>query len=151
MLGVGVRVRLRVGGHHPGLGLRAARRLVGNRRRGRPAVLPGHRPGSSILLGYDDSLDAFGVHGIGGIVGALLTGAYVYGPLTADKDHPNGIYIGGLEQLGHQAVAVAATIMYTAVATLVILVVVGLALGLRVNTEEEREGLDIALHGESLG
>ncbi len=103
------------------------------------------------LLGYDDSLDAFGVHGVGGIVGALLTGVYAYGPLTADKDHPNGIYIGGLEQLGHQAVAVAATITYTAVATLLILLVVSLTLGLRVTEEEEREGLDIALHGESLG
>jgi Amt family ammonium transporter len=103
------------------------------------------------LLGYDDSLDAFGVHGIGGIVGALLTGVFAYGPLTADKDHPNGIYIGGLEQLGHQAVAVAATLTYTAVMTLVILLGVGLVFGLRVTQEEEREGLDIALHGERLG
>jgi Amt family ammonium transporter len=103
------------------------------------------------LLGYDDSLDAFGVHGIGGIIGALLTGVFAYGPLTADKDHPDGIYIGGLEQLGHQAVAVGATITYTAVVTLLILLVVGVLFGLRVTEEEEREGLDIALHGERLG
>ena len=103
------------------------------------------------LLGYDDSLDAFGVHGIGGIVGALLTGVFAYGPLTADKDHPNGIYIGGLEQLGHQAVAVAATTVYTAVVTALILLVVWIVFGLRVTQEEEREGLDIALHGERLG
>ena len=103
------------------------------------------------LLGYDDSLDAFGVHGIGGIVGALLTGVFAYGPLTADKDHPNGVYIGGLEQLGHQVVAVGATITYTAVVTLLILLVVGATLGLRVTKDQEREGLDISLHGEQLG
>ena len=103
------------------------------------------------LLGYDDSLDAFGVHGIGGIIGALLTGVFAFGPLTADKDHPNGIYIGGWEQVQHQAIGVGATIVYTAVATLVILLVVGLIFGLRVTAEEEREGLDIALHGERLG
>jgi Amt family ammonium transporter len=103
------------------------------------------------LLGYDDSLDAFGVHGIGGIIGALLTGVFAFGPLTADKDHPNGIYIGGWEQLGHQAVGVSATVIYTAVATLVILVIVGIVFGLRVKPDEEVEGLDIALHGERLG
>ena len=102
------------------------------------------------LLGYDDSLDAFGVHGIGGIIGALLTGVFAFGPLTADKDHPNGIYIGGWEQVQHQAVGVGATIAYTAVATLIILLVVGLVFGLRVTQDEEREGLDTALHGERL-
>ena len=103
------------------------------------------------LLGYDDSLDAFGVHGIGGIIGALLTGWFAYGPLTADKDHPNGITIGGWEQVGHQAIGVTATITYTAVMTLIILLVVGLVFGLRVTQEEEREGLDVVLHGERLG
>ena len=103
------------------------------------------------LFGYDDSLDAFGVHGVGGIVGALLTGWFAYGPLTADKDHPDGVYIGGLEQLQHQAVAVGATITYTAVGTLIILLLVGLVFGLRVTQEEEREGLDVVLHGERLG
>ena len=52
------------------------------------------------LLGYDDSLDAFGVHGIGGIVGALLTGVYAYGPLTADKDHPTAFISAGWSSLG---------------------------------------------------
>ena len=103
------------------------------------------------LLGYDDSLDAFGVHGVGGIIGALLTGVFAFGALSADKDHPNGIYIGGWEQVQHQAVGVAATLVYTAVATLVILGVVGMLFGLRVEPEEEAEGLDIALHGERLG
>ena len=103
------------------------------------------------LLGYDDSLDAFGVHGIGGIIGALLTGWFAYGPLTADKDHPLGITIGGWDQLQNQAIAVAATITYTAVMTLIILLVVGVVLGLRVTEDEEREGLDVVLHGERLG
>ena len=73
------------------------------------------------LLGYDDSLDAFGVHGIGGIIGALLTGVFAYGPLSADKDHPLGVYIGGLAQLKIQAIAVVATLTYTAVMSLLIL------------------------------
>ena len=103
------------------------------------------------LLGSDDSLDAFGVHGVGGIIGALLTGVFAFGALTADKDHPDGVYIGGWEQVQHQAVGVGATLVYTAVATLVILGVVGMLFGLRVEPEEEAEGLDIALHGERLG
>ena len=103
------------------------------------------------MLGYDDSLDAFGVHGIGGIIGALLTGVFAYGPLTADKDHPLGAYIGGLAQLKIQAIAVAATLTYTAIATLIILMIVSVIFGLRVTQEEEREGLDVVLHGEQLG
>jgi ammonium transporter, Amt family len=102
-------------------------------------------------LGYDDSLDAFGVHGVGGIVGALLTGLFAYGPLSADKDHPLGVYIGGLAQLKLQAIAVAATLTYTAVATLIILLIVSGIFGLRVAREEEREGLDVVLHGEQIG
>jgi Amt family ammonium transporter len=103
------------------------------------------------LLGYDDSLDAFGVHGVGGIVGALLTGVLAFGPLSADATHPDGVIFGGLEQLKIQAIAVGATAGYTAVATLVILLVVGALFGLRVTQEEEREGLDVVLHGERLG
>ena len=103
------------------------------------------------LLGYDDSLDAFGVHGIGGMIGALLTGVFAYGPLSADATHADGIYIGGLAQLKIQAIAVCATTAYTAVGTLVILLVVGATIGLRVTQEEEREGLDVVLHGERLG
>ena len=103
------------------------------------------------MLGYDDSLDAFGVHGIGGIVGALLTGVLAYGPLTADKDHPLGVTIGGLAQLKIQAIAVAATFTYTAIVSLIILLIVSVVFGLRVTQEEEREGLDVVLHGEQLG
>jgi ammonium transporter, Amt family len=103
------------------------------------------------MLGYDDSLDAFGVHGVGGIIGALLTGVFAFGPFTADKDHPDGIYIGGMAQLGHQAVAILATLIWSGVVTFIILKVVDAVVGLRVTEEEEREGLDVVLHGERLG
>jgi len=88
-------------------------------------------------LKYDDSLDAFGVHGVGGIIGALLTGVF------AVKD------IGGADgSLAIQAMGVAVTLVYSGVVTAVILKVVDLVIGLRVNEEEEREGLDVVLHGE---
>jgi Amt family ammonium transporter len=102
------------------------------------------------MLGYDDSLDAFGVHGIGGIVGALLTGVFAYGPLTATTDHPEGVTIGGLDQLKLQAIAVAATLVYSGIMTLILLKIVDVIMGLRVGAEEEREGLDIVLHGEQV-
>jgi len=103
------------------------------------------------LLGYDDSLDAFGVHGIGGIIGALLTGVFAYGPLSATTDKPDGVYVAGTALLTAQVYAVAATIAYSAVATFVLLKVVDVIVGLRVSVDEEREGLDVVLHGEQLG
>jgi len=102
-------------------------------------------------LGYDDSLDAFGVHGIGGIIGALLTGVFAYGPLSATTDKPNGVYIGGTELFIVQCKAVAATIVFSAVASFILLKIVDVVIGLRVNEDEEREGLDVVLHGERLG
>ena len=102
-------------------------------------------------LGYDDSLDAFGVHGIGGIIGALLTGVFAYGPLSATTDKPGGVYIGGLDLFIVQCKAVGATIVFTAVASFILLKIVDVVIGLRVNEEEEREGLDVVLHGERLG
>lgn len=88
-------------------------------------------------LGYDDSLDAFGVHGVGGIVGALLTGVF------AVKD------IGGVDgSLLTQAIGVGATVVYCGVVTFVLLKLIDLVMGLRVSEEEEREGLDVVLHGE---
>jgi Amt family ammonium transporter len=101
------------------------------------------------MLGYDDSLDAFGVHGIGGIIGALLTGVFSYGPLSATDASPDGSP-GGMAQFILQCEGVASTIVYSGVMTLVILMVVKVILGLRVNEEEEREGLDIVLHGEQV-
>ena len=103
------------------------------------------------LLGYDDSLDAFGVHGIGGIIGAMLTGVFAYGPLSATTDKPEGVYIAGTALLTSQAIAVGATIAYSAVATFILLKVVDVVVGLRVSVDEEREGLDVVLHGEQLG
>ncbi len=103
------------------------------------------------LLGYDDSLDAFGVHGIGGIIGAMLTGVFAYGPLSATTDKPEGIYTAGTALLTSQAIAVGATIAYSAVATFILLKVIDVVVGLRVSADEEREGLDVVLHGEQLG
>ena len=101
------------------------------------------------MLGYDDSLDAFGVHGIGGIVGALLTGVFSYGPLSATDASPDGSP-GGLAQLKLQAIGVLSTIVYRGVMTLILLMVTKALVGLRVGQEEEREGLDIILHGEQI-
>jgi Amt family ammonium transporter len=92
------------------------------------------------MLGYDDSLDAFGVHAIGGIVGALLTGIFAVESI--------GGTAGSMAQLMIQAKGVGITIVYTAVVTFIILKVLDLVMGLRVTEEQEREGLDIALHGE---
>jgi len=101
------------------------------------------------MLGYDDSLDVFGVHCIGGIVGALLTGVFSYGPLSATDASPDGSP-GGLAQLWIQCQGVAATLVYSGVGTLVLLYVTKALVGLRVNEEEEREGLDLVLHGEQV-
>ena len=102
-------------------------------------------------LGYDDSLDAFGVHGIGGIIGTLATGWFAFGPLSAAPDgSAAGAYVGGLHLLGVQAVAVAATIVWCGTASWVLLKITDAVIGLRVTREEEREGLDIVLHGEQV-
>ena len=101
------------------------------------------------LLGYDDSLDCFGVHGIGGIVGALLTGVFSYGPLSATDASPDGSP-GGLAQLKLQAIGVCSTLVYSGVMTLILLMITKALVGLRVGQEEEREGLDIVLHGEQI-
>jgi Amt family ammonium transporter len=101
-------------------------------------------------LGYDDSLDVFGVHGIGGIIGMLATGVCAYGPLTATLALPTGTAVGGLPLLSIQALSIAVTITYAGVASFVLLKITDLLVGLRVTREEEREGLDIILHGEQL-
>jgi Amt family ammonium transporter len=90
-------------------------------------------------LGYDDSLDAFGVHGIGGIIGALLTGVFVSKEIS-------GVDGSVLVQLK----GVAFTVVYGFIASFVILKIIDMTLGLRVSEEQEREGLDISLHGESM-
>ncbi|RAU38071.1 ammonium transporter [Pseudomonas sp. RIT411] len=94
-------------------------------------------------LGYDDSLDAFGVHGIGGIVGALLTGVFAAPSLGGFGTVTD---IGA--QLFIQFKGVAFTIVYTGIVTFVILKVLDVVMGLRVNEEEETVGLDLTLHNE---
>ena len=101
------------------------------------------------MLGYDDSLDAFGVHCIGGIIGALLTGYFAYAPLSA-VDATNTGTAGSLGQVLIQAEGVAATLIYSGVGTLVLLFITKALVGLRVTEDEEREGLDIVLHGEQV-
>ncbi|HXX12299.1 MAG TPA: ammonium transporter [Burkholderiales bacterium] len=89
------------------------------------------------MFGYDDSLDCFGVHCIGGIIGALLTGAFV------SKE------ISGMEgSVLTQCWGVGATLIYGFIVSFIILKVIDLTIGLRVTEEQEREGLDVALHGE---
>ena len=107
-------------------------------------------------LGYDDSLDAFGVHGVGGIVGALLTGVFAYGMLYKTDDAEaaiaySGMLYGNPDMLWIQAKSVLATIAYSAVGTFILLKIVDAMVGLRVSEEEEREGLDVTQHGERLG
>jgi Amt family ammonium transporter len=95
-------------------------------------------------VGYDDSLDVFGVHGIGGIVGALLTGVFA---VEAVGGVP-GLLEGNSGQVVTQLWGIAATIIWCAVASVVILKVVDMIIGLRVEQEVERDGLDLAIHGE---
>jgi Amt family ammonium transporter len=100
------------------------------------------------LLGYDDSLDAFGVHGVGGTVGALLTGVFASQAIGGDSSI--GVLEGNMGQLLLQAEGVALTIVWSGVMTFVLLKIVDLIIGLRVDEEIEREGLDLGLHGETV-
>jgi ammonium transporter, Amt family len=98
-------------------------------------------------LGYDDSLDAFGVHGVGGTVGALLTG--VFASRLINSGGADGGMYGNWKQLGIQAIGVVAVIAYAAIVTLILTKVLDLIMGLRVKDEEEAIGLDITQHKES--
>jgi len=96
------------------------------------------------MFGYDDSLDAFGVHGIGGIVGAVLTGVFAVEAVGGT----GGLLEGNAGQVMTQIEGIVATIAYCGIATFVILMVVKAVMGLRVDEAAEIEGLDINLHGE---
>ena len=98
------------------------------------------------MFGYDDSLDAFGVHAIGGILGALLTGVFAVKAIGGTA----GVLEGNAAQFLIQAKGVAVTIGYDAVVSFVLLKIVDMVIGLRVTEEQEREGLDISLHGEQV-
>jgi Amt family ammonium transporter len=100
-------------------------------------------------FGYDDTLDAFGVHGAGGTLGALLTGVFATKMVNdALKDAPLGWVDGHPMQVANQAVGVAISWGLAIVGTLLILKVVDVVIGVRVTAEQEREGLDVSLHGE---
>jgi Amt family ammonium transporter len=104
-------------------------------------------------LGYDDSLDVFGVHGVGGIVGAILTGVFAVGALSATPASPDGLQgllEGNAGQVLTQVYAVAFTVVFSGIGSFVLLKIVDLIVGLRVPDEAERDGLDLALHGESV-
>jgi Amt family ammonium transporter len=98
------------------------------------------------MFGYDDALDAFGVHAVGGIVGALLTGVFAveqYGGTA-------GAFYGNVQQFINQCIGVATVFVYDVIVSLIILKIVDIFIGLRVSEEVEREGLDLALHGEAV-
>ena len=98
------------------------------------------------LFSYDDALDCFGVHAVGGIVGALLTGVFAieqYGGTA-------GLIEGNAGQLINQAKGVAVVIIYDVIISFIILKVIDLVIGLRVSPEVEQEGLDLTLHGEAV-
>jgi len=98
------------------------------------------------MLGYDDALDAFGIHGVGGIVGALLTGVFAieqYGGTA-------GLIEGNAMQVVNQIEGIAIVLVYDAIVSLIILKLVDIFIGLRVSDEAEREGLDLQLHGETV-
>jgi ammonium transporter, Amt family len=97
-------------------------------------------------LGYDDSLDAFGVHAVGGTVGAILTGVLAVAAVGG-AGH-SGLIDGNPSQVLIQLYAVGCTIAYDAIVSLILLKLIDLTLGLRVDSDSEREGLDLSLHGE---
>jgi Amt family ammonium transporter len=98
------------------------------------------------LFGYDDALDAVGVHGIGGSWGALATG--LFASKAVNSAGADGLFFGNPAQLGIQAMAVLVTMVFVFVGTLIILAIVDAIMGLRVNEEEERSGLDLSQHDE---
>lgn len=99
------------------------------------------------FFGYDDALDAFGGHGIGGTWGALATG--LFATLSVNASGGNGLFYGNPHQALVQLIGIAATWIFCGLGTFVLLKVVDLAMGLRVTPEEERIGLDVVLHNEN--
>src|SRR5262249_33466685 len=98
------------------------------------------------MFGYDDALDAFGVHAVGGAAGAILTGVFAiqqYGGTA-------GLIEGNPGQVINQVIGVATVFVYDVIVTLIILKIIDIVIGLRVNEEVEREGLDLTLHGETV-
>jgi Amt family ammonium transporter len=99
---------------------------------------------SKVKLGYDDSLDAFGVHGVGGIIGTIGAGLFA----SAAINGVNGLLFGNSQQLVNQLIGIGAVAVYSFVVCAIILKVVDALVGLRVDEHSEVQGLDITLHGE---
>ncbi|MFN3891916.1 MAG: ammonium transporter [Beijerinckiaceae bacterium] len=101
---------------------------------------------------YDDSLDVFGVHGVGGVLGMLMVGVFATASLSVSGDAPgvSGLLEGNARQLWVQAIGVIVTIVWCAAGTWVVLKIVEAISGLRVLADEELEGLDLAMHGEAI-
>ena len=103
--------------------------------------------GLKFKMGYDDSLDVVGVHLVGGLVGAVLTG--VFAELAVNEAGADGLLAGGgLQLLGRQLIAIVATLAFSLVATFLVLKLVDITIGLRVTREDEAFGLDLAQHSE---
>lgn len=96
------------------------------------------------LMGWDDSLDAFGVHGVGGILGAILTGVFATSAVTGTEMLPMA------KQVDIQAASVVATIVYAGIVSFVLFKIVDKLMGLRVDASSERQGLDLSMHGEQI-
>ena len=100
-------------------------------------------------LRYDDSLDCFGIHGVAGIIGAILTGVFAQYAIAGDPNpNPLGMLEGNAGQVVTQLYGIGVTIVYCAIASLIILKLIDAVMGLRVEAETERDGLDLSLHGE---
>jgi Amt family ammonium transporter len=99
------------------------------------------------IFGYDDSLDAFGIHGVGGAVGAILTGVFA---VSSVNPLGKGLIDGNPHQVITQLIGLGYAGVYCAVVTFVILMLVSVTFGLRVSPEEEMEGLDLSQHGEAI-
>jgi Amt family ammonium transporter len=106
-----------------------------------------------LKLGYDDSLDVFGVHGVGGFTGTLLAGVFAVGAISASPEMPGGVQgllEGNPQQVVTQLYGIAVTLVWSGAMTFIILKVIGALVGLRVRQEDEVMGLDVSLHGEAL-
>ena len=101
------------------------------------------------MFGYDDSLDAFGVHGAGGTLGAILTGVFATKEVNdLFGGGPMGLLEGNGGQVLNQAIGAGIAILLGAVGTLIILKICDIAVGVRATTDDEIDGLDLSMHGE---
>ncbi|OGW53380.1 MAG: hypothetical protein A2Z46_07435 [Nitrospirae bacterium RBG_19FT_COMBO_55_12] len=98
-------------------------------------------------LRYDDSLDAFGVHGVGGTLGTVAVG--LFASLAINSAGANGLFFGNPRQLAVQAGAVALIALYSFVVSLILFKIIEKVVGVRVDMEQETEGMDITQHGET--